>query len=163
MGGQRIAGELLKEAAGINIVNVPYNGAALAATSVIGGHNAILIVNIAESVAHIASGRLRGIAVTSLARADTLPDIPTVAESGFPGFEALNWFGAVIRAAVPRNVIERLSAEIARALQLAEVKDVLGKQGLTPSAISPEEFDAFLRAEMRRNERIIRALNLKID
>lgn len=86
-----------------------------------------------------------------------------MAESGFPGFEALNWFGAVVRGATPKSVVERLSAEIARALQLPEVKDILGKQGLSPATRSPEEFDAFMRAEMQRNERIIRALNLKIE
>jgi tripartite-type tricarboxylate transporter receptor subunit TctC len=163
IGGQRLAGELFREAAGINIVNVPYNGGAPAAVAVMGGHTSILVANISENAPHIASGRLHGIAVTSLARADALPNVPTVAESGYPGFEALNWFGAVVRAATPRNVVERLSVEIARALQLPEVKEILAREGLAPSALSPEAFDAFLRAEMQRNERIIRALNLKLE
>jgi tripartite-type tricarboxylate transporter receptor subunit TctC len=163
IGGQRIAAELFKEAARIGLVSVPYNGGAPAATAVMGGHTTMLVANVVESAPHIASGRLRGVAVTSLTRADTLPNVPTVAESGYPGFESLNWFGAVVRGATPKNVVERLSAEIARALQLAEVKDLLGKQGLAPAAMSPNEFDAFLRVEMQRNERIVRTLNLKID
>jgi tripartite-type tricarboxylate transporter receptor subunit TctC len=163
VGGQRIAAELFRDAARINIVNVPYNGGAPAATAVMGGHTTMLVANVAETAPHVASGRLRGVAVTSLTRSDTLPEVPTVAESGYAGFEALNWFGAVVRAATPKNVVERLSAEIREALQLAAVKDILGKQGLAPAAMMPGEFDAFLRAEMQRNERIIRLLNLKID
>ena len=116
IGGQRLAMELVREAAGVDLINVPYNGGAQAATAVMGGHTSMLIPNISESAPHIASGRLRGIAVTSLARSDNLPDVPTIAESGYAGFEALNWFGAVARSATPRTAIERLSAEIARAL-----------------------------------------------
>jgi tripartite-type tricarboxylate transporter receptor subunit TctC len=163
VGGQRIAAELFRDAARINIVNVPYNGGAPAATAVMGGHTTLLVANVSETAPHVASGRLRGVAVTSLARSDILPEVPTVAESGYAGFEALNWFGAVVRAATPKNVVERLSAEIREALQLAAVKDILGKQGLAPAAMMPDEFDAFLRGEMQRNERIIRLLNLKID
>ena len=163
IGGQRLAMELVREAAGVDLINVPYNGGAPAATAVMGGHTSMLIANISESAPHIASGRLRGIAVTSLARSDNLPDVPTIAESGYAGFEALNWFGAVARSATPRTAIERLSAEIARALQLPEVKDILGKEGLAPAAMSPEAFDAFMRTEMQRYERIIRTLKLKME
>lgn len=90
-------------------------------------------------------------------------DILGVAESGFPGFDAGNWFGAVVRTGTPKAAIDRMSAEIARALQLPEVRDALVKLGLSPGAMSPSEFDAFLRAEMENNGKIIRALNLKIE
>jgi tripartite-type tricarboxylate transporter receptor subunit TctC len=164
IGGQRLAMELLfREAAGVDLINIPYNGGAPAATAVMGGHTSMLIANISESAPHIASHRLRGIAVTSLARSDILPAVPTVAESGYPGFEALNWFGAVARSATPRPAIERLNAEIARALQLPEVKDVLGKEGLVPAATSPQEFDAFMQEEMRKYGRIIKALKIRIE
>jgi tripartite-type tricarboxylate transporter receptor subunit TctC len=163
LGGQRLAGELLWETAKVKVVNVPYNGGAPAATAVMGGHNPILVANIIESAPFIAVHRLRGIAVTSLQRAESLPDVPTVAESGYPGFEALNWFGAVARAGTPKNALDRLTTEIGRALQSHEVRDVLTKQGLMPAALSEEAFDAFMKAEMQRNERIVRALNLKID
>jgi tripartite-type tricarboxylate transporter receptor subunit TctC len=123
----------------------------------------MLLANILETAPHIASGRLRGLAVTSLARSDHLPDVPTMAESGYPGFEALNWFGAVARSTTPRTVIDRLSADIGRALQLPEVKDILGKEGLVPAATSPQEFDAFMQNEMRRFERVIKALNLRMN
>lgn len=163
IGGQRLAMELFKEASGIDLVNVPYNGGAPATIAVMGGHTSMLIANITESATHIASGRLRAIAVTSLARSDHLPDVPTIAESGYPGFEALNWFGAVARRATARATIDRLSADIAAALQLAEVKDVLGREGLAPAPTSPQEFDAFMQSEMRKFGRIITALKLKIN
>lgn len=163
IGGQRLAAELFRDAAKIDIINVPYNGGAPATMAVVGGHTTILVANPAESVPQIVSGKLRALAVTSLTRSDVLTNVPTVAESGFPGFEALNWFGAVTRAATPRNAIDRISAEIARALQLPEVKDGLNRLGLSPAVMSPEQFDAFLRDEMQRNGKIIRALNLKID
>ncbi len=163
IGGQRLAMERFREAAGINLVNVPYNGGAPATVAVMGGHSSMLIANISESAPHIASGRLRGIAVTSLARSDQLPGVATIAESGYAGFEALNWFGAVARSATPRTVIERLSADIGRALQLPEVKDVLGKQGLVAAATSPQEFDAFMRTEMGNFERVIKTLKLKMN
>ena len=92
-----------------------------------------------------------------------LKDVPTIAESGFPGVDVTNWFGAVARSATPRSTIQRLAAEIARALQLPEVAYVLTKLGLSPAPMSPEAFDAFLRAEMEKNGQIIRKMNVKAD
>jgi tripartite-type tricarboxylate transporter receptor subunit TctC len=163
LGGQRLAMELFKEAARIEVIAVPYNGGAPAAIAVMGGHTSILVANIAETAPFVAAGRLRGIAVTSLERSELMPRIPTVAESGFPGFEALNWFGAVARSATPKNVIQQLNVEMAKALQAPEVKETLLKQGLAPAALSPEAFDAFMKAETQRNERVIKALNLRIE
>ena len=158
-----MAMEMFKDVARIDIISVPYGGGALATMAVMGGHTSMLVVNVAEVVTQVAAGKLRALAVTSLARSDLFANVPTVAESGFPGFEALNWFGAVIRAATPKKTIDRMSAEIARALQLPEVKDGLNKLGLSPAAMSPEQFDAFIRDEMQANGKIIKALNLKID
>ncbi len=163
LGGQRLAMELFKEAAKIDVVAVPYGGGAPAATAVIGGHTVILVANIAETAPFAAAGKLRALAVTSLERHDLLPEIPSIAESGYPGFEALNWFGAVARSATPKSVLQRLNGEIAKALESPEAKGVLTKQGLAPAPMSPEAFDAFLKAETDRNARVIRALNLKVE
>jgi tripartite-type tricarboxylate transporter receptor subunit TctC len=89
--------------------------------------------------------------------------VPTVAESGYPGFEATNWFGAVVRSGTPRSSIDRLSAEIARALKLADVNDALGKLGMIAAPMSPAEFDALIRREMDTNGKIIRKLGLKVE
>jgi tripartite-type tricarboxylate transporter receptor subunit TctC len=163
IGGQRLGGELFKDAAKVDIVNVPYNGGAPATMAVVGGHTSILVNNVIEAAEQVKAGRLRGIAVTTIKRSDVLPQIPTVAESGYPGFDAGNWFGAVVRAGTPRTAIDRLNVEIARALEGAEVRDTLLKQGLTPAPMSPDQFNAFLRTESERTGRIVKMLNLKLD
>ena len=162
-GGLRLNAERFRAATGIDIVNVPYQGGVPAVTAVMGGHTSILIVNVSETVPHVASGRLRPLAVTSLERSGALKEVPTVAESGYPGFEALMWYGVVARAAAPKGAIDRLSAEIIRAVQLPEVSETLDRKGLSVATMRPAEFDAFIRAEIRSNGRIIREINLKVD
>lgn len=163
LGGQRLAMELFKEAAKIDVIAVAYGGGAPAATAVIGGHTTILVANIAETVPFAAAGKLRALAVTSLARNHLLPELPSIAESGYPGFEALNWFGAVARSGTPKSALQRLNLEITKALESPEAKGVLTKQGLAPAALSPEAFDAFLKTETDRNARVIKALNLRVE
>jgi tripartite-type tricarboxylate transporter receptor subunit TctC len=163
IGGGRLAGEMFKDAAKIDITVVPYGGGAPAMTAVLGGHTSMLVGNLLDCSPHIPSGKMRAIAVTSAARSETLPNVPTIAESGYPGFDAINWFGAVARAGAPRTALERLSTEFARALQLPEVKEPLGRLGLTPAAMTPAEFDAYIRREMEVNGKILKKLNLKID
>ncbi len=163
LGGGRIAGELFKDVANIDIVNVPYGGGAPAVISAIGGHTSMLVGNVLDCVQHIPNGKLRGIAVTSLKRSESLPNVPTIAESGWPGFESLNWFGAMVRAGTPRPIVERLSSDIGKALQSPEVRDVLGKQGMNVGNMNPEQYDAYIRNEMTRNEKILKKLNLKLD
>ena len=163
LGGQRLAMELFKEVAKIDVVAIAYGGGAPAATGVMGGHTMILVANIAETAPFAAAGKLRALAVTSLERHDLLPTIPSIAESGYPGFEALNWFGAVVRAPTPKSAIQRLNVEIAKALETPEAKGVLTKQGLAPATMSPEAFDAFLKMETERNARVIKALNLRVE
>lgn len=160
---QHLIGEMLKSMAGIDINHVPYQGGAPATMAVMGGHTSVLIINVTESGPHIQAGKLRALAVTSLERSVDFKEVPTVAESGFPGFEAITWFGAVAPAGTPREAINRLNADIVRALQLPEVRNGLGKLGLSAAGSSAEEFDAFIRSELRRNEKVARASNLRID
>jgi tripartite-type tricarboxylate transporter receptor subunit TctC len=162
-GGLRLNAERFKAATGIDIVNVPYQGGAPAVTAVLGGHTSILIVNVSETVPHVGSGRLRPLAVTSLERVDVLKSVPTVAESGYPGFEALMWYGLVARSAAPKGTIERLGGEAARALRLPEVVEALGRLGLAPAPLGPAEFDRFIRAEIEGNGKVIRAIGLKVE
>jgi tripartite-type tricarboxylate transporter receptor subunit TctC len=160
---QHLIGEMLKSMARIDINHVPYQGGAPATMAVMGGHTSVLIINVTESGPHIQAGKLRALAVTSLERSVDFNEVPTVAESGFPGFEAITWFGAVAPAATPKAAINRLNAEIVRALQLPEVRNGLSKLGLSAAGASAEEFDAFIRSELRRNEKVARASNLRID
>jgi tripartite-type tricarboxylate transporter receptor subunit TctC len=163
VGGGRIGGEMFMDAAKVKMTVVPYGGGAPALTAVLGGHTSMLVGNMLDCVPYVASGRMRPIAVTSAKRSDTLPNVPTVAESGYPGFDATNWFGAVVRSATPRGAVDRLSAEIGRALLLPEVSTALSRLGMTAAPLSPAEFDAHLRREMETNGKIIRKLGLKVD
>jgi len=161
--GHHLAGELFKSLARIDMIHVPYQGGAPAALAVVGGHTSVLLVNVLSVAPQAAAGRLRPLAVTSLERVDVLKGVPTVAESGFPGFDTSIWFGSVVPGATPKEAVNRLSSEILRALQLPEVKDVIAKGGLNPAPLGAAEFEVFLRAEMQRNEKIARAVNLRID
>jgi len=163
VGGGRIGGELFKTATGVDMTVVPYGGGAPAVTAVLGGHTSMLVGNMLDCSPYVASGRMRPIAVTSAKRSERLPEVLTVAEQGYAGFDVINWFGAVVRSGTPRGVVERLSAEIGRGLQLPEVKEILTQIGMTPSPVSPGEFDAYLRREMEVNGKIIRKLGLKVD
>jgi len=163
IGQQRVAAELFKEAAKIDIVNVPYNGAVFAATAVIGGHTSMLLVNVADIAPQLAAGKLRPIAVTTASRVESLKDVPTIAESGFPGFEITNWSGMVVRSATPRAAITRLNVEIARAFQQNEVVEALAKLGLSPAPMNAEAFDALIQSEMRNNGNVVKRLGVRID
>lgn len=163
IGGGRIAGEIFREMAKVDMTNVPYGGGAPATTAVLGGHTSMLIGNVLDCSPYIASGRMRPIAVTSARRAELLKDVPTIAESGYPEFDVTNWFGTIVRAGTPKPIVDRLNAEIGKALLLPEVVSVLGKLGFTPGPMTASEFDAFIRKEIQGNEKIIRKLNLKIE
>jgi tripartite-type tricarboxylate transporter receptor subunit TctC len=158
-----LAMETFKALAKVDIIHVPYQGGAPATIAVLGGHTSILVVNVSEAAPHVATGKLRALAVTSLMRSDVLKEVPTVAESGFPGFDIFVWLGAWVPAATPKEVINRLGAEMTRALQLPEVKDSLGRLGLSTAAMEPEQFDAFFRAEVQRYGKIVREVNMKLD
>src|SRR5690349_4237215 len=108
--------------------------------AVVGGHTTMLVTNIIEAAPQVIAGKLRGIAVTTIKRSEVLPAVPTVAEAGYSGFDAGNWFGVVVRTGTPKPAIDRLNADIARSLELAEVRETLLKQGLTPAAMSPDAF-----------------------
>lgn len=163
LGGGRIAGELFREATNIELINVPYGGGGPATIALLGGHTSMMVGNVLECSPYIGSGRMCAIAVTSIARSSAVPQVPTVAESGYPGFDATNWFGAMVRAGTPRAYVDRLSLEIGRALQLPEVNDALARVGLTAGAMTPAEFDSFIRNEMQKNGRIVRSLRLKVE
>ena len=163
IGSQRLAGELFKTAANVDITHVPYNGGAPATLATVGGHTTLLVSNVIEIAPNVQAGRLRALGVTTIRRSEILPEVPTIAESGYPGFDAGNWFGISMRAGTPKAIVDRLHADIVRALESPEVRDPLVKHGLSPAPLTPDQFTAFLRGEMERNSRIVKALNLKIE
>jgi tripartite-type tricarboxylate transporter receptor subunit TctC len=163
IGSQRIAGELFKMVAKIDITHVPYNGGAPATLATVGGHTTLLVSNIIEIAPNARAGKLRALGVTTLTRSDVLPEVPTIAESGYPGFDAGNWFGVAIRSGTAKPIVDRLNAEIVRALDIPDVRQPLVAHGLSPTPTTPDQFTAFLRNELERNGKIVKALGLKIE
>jgi tripartite-type tricarboxylate transporter receptor subunit TctC len=160
---QHVTGEMLRQSAKIDLIHVPYQGGGPSALSVMGGHNTILISTIATVTPHLTSKKLRGIAVTSQTRSDLVKDIPTMAESGYPEFELSGKLGVFARSATPKETIDRLGAEIVRALQMQDVKDNLFRQGIAATPLGPAEFDALIRSEIPKIRKIVQAAGIKLD
>jgi len=160
---QHVTGEMLKQMARIEMIHVPYQGGGPSALAVLGGHVSILISTIASVTPHLNTGRLRAIAVTSQTRSDLVKDVPTLAESGFPEFELTGKLGVFARSATPIELINRLGAEIVRALQIPEVRESLFKQGISATPMGPAEYDALIRAEIPKIQKIVRDAGIKLD
>jgi tripartite-type tricarboxylate transporter receptor subunit TctC len=160
-GTPHMAGELFKLMAGVDLLFVPYKGEGPAVNDTMGGQISMVFSNLPVVLPHARSGRLRSVAVTTAQRVSTAPDIPTVAESGLPGFEAATWFGLVAPAAVPRDIIARLNAESAAALNVSEVKERMAAQGLFVVANSVEQFADLLKSEIPRWAKVVKDAGIK--
>ena len=152
-----LATELFKYMTGTKITHIPYKGAGPAAVDVIAGQIPIYFMNALQAVPHIKGGRLRALAVTSEQRFPTLPDIPSIAEAGVPGYAMTNWYGLLVQGGTPKSSIARLHAEVVRILRLPEIKERLVNEGAAVIASTPDEFLAFLKREIATNARIVRA------
>jgi tripartite-type tricarboxylate transporter receptor subunit TctC len=155
--------EFFERAAGINLQHVPYKGGSQALTDVIGGQIPLVAVNALEVQPHVKSGKLRVLAVLSPARSAIFPDVPTIAESGFPGFEASVWYGLVAPAATPKPVVARLHSEVQKALQTREVRERMTAVGGEVIPGSIEQFAALIKSERQRYEKLVREANIKPD
>jgi len=158
-----LASELLQKTAGVKFIHVPYKGMAQAATDVIGGQVQLYMSSVPTLLGHIKNGKMRAIAVTSVKRVDDLPQVPTVAESGYKGFEAVTWFGVVAPAAVPKDIVLRLNTELNKALQTADVKKKLGDQGAAVLGGTPEQLGALIKAEITRWAPVVKESGAKLD
>jgi tripartite-type tricarboxylate transporter receptor subunit TctC len=156
-----LSGELLKVMTGIQMTHVAYKGAPLAVLDVMAGQIQMAIGALPGALPQIRAGQVRAIAVTTTKRSPSAPDIPTVAESGVPGYEASNWYGVLAPAATPAAVVTRLNSEIAHALNDAEVADSLRRQGLEPLPSTPDEFARYLKSEIAKWTKVIRAAGLQ--
>lgn len=143
-----IAIEMLKKQAGIDVLHIPYKGQAAALTDLLGGHVDMMFANVPDVLPHIASGKLRAIAVVNDQRLNTAPDVPTFKEAGLDGFKSNSWYGVVAPAGTPNAVIKTLSGEFARILALPDVRAQLAEQGLVPLGTTPEEFARHIKAEI---------------
>jgi len=158
-----LSAELFKMMTGVDMVHVPYKGSGPALTDLMAGQVSVMFDNLPSSMPYIKSGRLRPLAVTTKTRYPGLPDVPTIAESGVPGYEAIAWFGMLGPAAMPRDVVMRLNAEINRAIQLPDVAERFAQQGAIPEPMTPETFSAFIRGEIAKWAKVVKASHAKVD
>ena len=158
-----LAGELFKQMTGTDIVHVPYKGAPQAVTDVVGGHMQMMFNSISPIVGHIKAGRVRVLGIASLQRSPQLPDVPTIAESGVPGFEAVNWFGMFAPAKTPKAIISRVNAAVVKTVKTPDMQAQFISLGADPVGSSVEEFTAFVRRDMEKYARIVKVSGAKID
>lgn len=160
---QHMTGELFKSRAGIDLTHIPYKGSGPAMTDLLGGQVPIMVDSVAAALPHIQSGRVRALAVTTASRIPQLPDVPTIAESGFPGFEGYGWSGIVLPAGTPRDIVEKISADIRRALADPKLKERIVDRGGVPDPTTAAAFADFIRAEVAKWGEVARTANVRLD
>lgn len=156
-----LAGEMLKAAAGIDMLHVPYKGAAPAIADVVAGHVAMMFTGVANGISYVKSGRLRAIAVASMERSPSLPEVPTIEESGVRGVDVTIWLGLWGPAALPSELVSRLNADVVAALKNPKVRELFAAQDAQAVGSTPAEFAARVREELARWRKIVQAANIK--
>lgn len=162
-GAPHLAGELFKHLAGIDIVQVPYKGAAPALADVLGGHVSIMFSALPPVLPVVRAGRLRALAVTAAKRSKLVPELPTMAEAGVPGFEVTTWFGMLAPAATDRKIIDRLNADVRLILRDEALIRRFAEQGLETRDSSAADFSAYIKSEMSRWEKIVREAGIPLE
>jgi tripartite-type tricarboxylate transporter receptor subunit TctC len=157
------ATELFMLLTGTRMAHIPYKGAGPAAVDLVAGQIPIYFMNALSAVPQIRAGRLRALGVTSPKRFDALPELPTIAEAGVPGYEMTNWYGMLAPGGTPRPVVEKVQREVARILNLPDLRDRLNKEGAVVVASTPEEFARFLRAEMEKAAKVVKASGMSAN
>jgi len=158
-----IVGELLRHRTGIQWIHVPYKGAGPAMNDVVGGHVQFLIGAISTSLPHVRSGKIRAIAVSGLARSSAIPDVPTVAESGLPGFDVVQWYGLVAPVKTSAQIVLRWNAAVVEMHRDAEFAKRFSVQGLEPSTNSPQEFGALIRKELALWTKVFKEVGITLN
>ena len=159
----QLAGVMFGDAAGVKMVHVPYKGSAPALAALIGGETQLMFASLGSSLTFIKSGRLRPLAVTSAKRSAAIPEMPTIAESGFPGFEAITWHGLMVPAGTPAPIVQRLNAETVKILRQPDFVAWLLSQGADATPSTPEEFTTFLKSELALYARLVKQSGMKPD
>jgi len=158
-----LAGELFDTMAGVKMVHVPYKGAAPAMQDLIGGQIQLMFDNLASSLGQIRAGKVRALAVTTAKRSSLAEELPTIAESGLPGFDISTWFGVFAPGGTPRPIVERLHDEFVKALAAPDVRDKMLRLGAEPVGNTPEEFAAYIKSEAQKYAKVIKASGAKVD
>jgi tripartite-type tricarboxylate transporter receptor subunit TctC len=162
-GTPHLCGELLKSAAGIDLVHVPYKGGALAVVDTVAGHTQMFCPGVTGALQFVKQGKLRALGLATLKRSALLPDLPTLHEQGLTGFDASSWMAIVAPAKTPRVIVQRLSEEIARAVNHPDMKNYILQQGAEPTVMNPEELRTYIRAEIDKWGKVVKAIGLKVE
>jgi tripartite-type tricarboxylate transporter receptor subunit TctC len=158
-----LAGELFKSLTGVNMVHVPYKGGAPAMLDLMAGQVQTVFSTVSTAIGAIKGGKVRAIAMTGEKRFELMPELPTIAEAGVPGFEVRNWYGVFVPAGTPREIVARLNAELAKVLQMADVKSKLLESGIEALYSTPEQFAAYIQSETQRWAKVVKASGARAE
>lgn len=162
-GAGHLAGELFSMMSGVKLVHVAYKGGAPAMIDLVGGQIQMIFATLVTALPHIKSGKIRALAVTMKERAPMVPELPTVAEAGLPGFEANNWDGMLFPAGTPGAIVARVNRDVTRVLKLQEVKDLLSNQGALPTPSTPEAFGAYIKSEITKWRDVVQRAGIRAE
>jgi tripartite-type tricarboxylate transporter receptor subunit TctC len=158
-----MAGELFKSMSGTDIVHVPHKASGDARSSVLGGHVQMMFDAVTTMAQNVRSGQVRALGTTFSKRSSVLADVPTIAEAGVPGYEAVIWIGLMAPAGTPKPIVEKLNSEIQKILNRSDIKEEWAKQGAVPMIMTPDEFDRYLRADIEKWAKVIKTANIKVQ
>jgi tripartite-type tricarboxylate transporter receptor subunit TctC len=158
-----MSAEMFKMMTGVDIVHIPYKGSGPALTDLLGGQVSVMFDNLTSSIGYIKAGRLRALAVTTVKRYPELPNVPTINESGVPGYEASAWFGIVVPKATPREIVNRINSEVNKAIALPDIREKLAQQGAEATPLTPEQFGAFIHNEVVKWAKVVKASGAKVE
>ena len=162
-GAPHLAGELLKSMAGINLVHIPYKGSGPSFTDLLGGQVSLTCDSLVQALPYIKAGKLNALGVLGSKRSKLLPDVPTIAESGVPGYELTNWFGLVVPAATPRELVNRLYGDVSKALAPSDIREKLQAMGADVVGSTPDQFAAFMKSETAKWAKIVKQANIRAE
>ena len=160
---QHLAGELFNTMAGVKMIHVPFKGAVPAIIDLLAGRVSLIFSSAPPALPHVKTGKLRALAVTSAKRSSVVPDLATIAESGLPGFEVINWYGLLTPARTQKEIIARLNAEIVKILNMSDVKERLSAQGIEIFSSTPAQFAAFIREETEKWAKVVKYSGARLD
>jgi tripartite-type tricarboxylate transporter receptor subunit TctC len=162
-GASHLGTELLQITTGISMVHVPYKGTGPGMTALLSGEVQVAIIGVATILPHIATGKVRALAVTGAKRSQAAPELPTISEAGVPGYEFDVWYGLLFTGGTPREIVNKTNAEIVRVLKSPAVAERYASAGLEPVTTTPEEFAAMIKSEIPKWQKVVRAAGLKAD
>jgi tripartite-type tricarboxylate transporter receptor subunit TctC len=158
-----LSGELFKVMTGVKMEHIPYKGSAPALTDLMGGQVQVMFDNMPSALPHVKSGKLRAIAVTTLKRSPTMPDLPTIDEAGVKGFEASSWFGLLGPAGLPKDIVAKVHADVVKAMKTTDLTEKMSASGAVAVGNTPDEFSAYIKAELAKWEKVVKASGARAD